>query len=199
MRNAFNQKSRADKSQADRFRQKTHQRTGFDNVSVEEITKDAGVAKGTFYHYFVCKEDVVREFSTRVIEEIFTTAMTMPGGPQEKLTYYFNAILHEADRMGVNLIRQWIRDIMSPRSAEEGAENLREGYRKIYTILKHTKEENQLKEDTPVAFLTKLLLSHLYGALITWCMLGGSFKLSEESNQFVTEEINAFLYKYMKQ
>ena len=23
---------------------------GFDNVSVEEITKDAGVAKGTFYH-----------------------------------------------------------------------------------------------------------------------------------------------------
>lgn len=109
---------------------------GFDNVSVEEITKDAGVAKGTFYHYFVCKEDVVREFSTRVIEEIFTTAMTMPGGPQEKLTYYFNAILHEADRMGVNLIRQWIRDIMSPRSAEEGAENLREGYRKIYTILK---------------------------------------------------------------
>ena len=100
--------------------------------------------------------------------------------------------------MGVNLIRQWIRDIMSPRSAEEGAENLREGYRKIYTILKHTKEENRLKEDTPVAFLTKLLLSHLYGALITWCMLGGSFKLSEESNQFVTEEINAFLYKYMK-
>ena len=172
---------------------------GFDNVSVEEITKDAGVAKGTFYHYFVCKEDVIREFSTRVIEEIFTTAMTMPGGPQEKLTYYFNAILHEADRMGINLIRQWIRDIMSPRSAEEGAENLREGYRKIYTILKHTKEENQLKEDTPVAFLTKLLLSHLYGALITWCMLGGSFKLSEESNQFVTEEINAFLYKYMKQ
>ena len=58
--------------------------------------------------------------------------------------------------------------------------------------------ENRLKEDTPVAFLTKLLLSHLYGALITWCMLGGSFKLSEESNQFVTEEVNAFLYKYMK-
>jgi len=120
---------------------------GFDNVSVEEITKDAGVAKGTFYHYFVCKEDVVREFSTRVIEEIFTTAMTMPGGPQEKLTYYFNAILHEADRMGVNLIRQWIRDIMSPRSAEEGAENLREGYRKIYTILKHTKEETSLARE----------------------------------------------------
>lgn len=34
---------------------------GFDNVSVEDITKDSGMAKGTFYHYFECKEDVVRE------------------------------------------------------------------------------------------------------------------------------------------
>ena len=32
---------------------------GFDRVSVEDITRDSGVAKGTFYHYFKCKEDVV--------------------------------------------------------------------------------------------------------------------------------------------
>ena len=38
---------------------------GFDNVSVEDITKDSGVAKGTFYHYFECKEDVVRELSRK--------------------------------------------------------------------------------------------------------------------------------------
>ena len=25
---------------------------GFDKVSVEDITRDSGVAKGTFYHYF---------------------------------------------------------------------------------------------------------------------------------------------------
>ena len=29
---------------------------GFDNVSVEDITKDSGVAKGTFYHYFECSK-----------------------------------------------------------------------------------------------------------------------------------------------
>ena len=32
---------------------------GFDNVSVEDITKDSGVAKGTFYHYFASKEEAV--------------------------------------------------------------------------------------------------------------------------------------------
>ena len=36
---------------------------GFDHVSVEDITKDSGVAKGTFYHYFECKEEVVAALS----------------------------------------------------------------------------------------------------------------------------------------
>lgn len=172
---------------------------GFDRVSVEEITKDAGVAKGTFYHYFVCKEDVVREFSIRVMEEIFSTAMAMPGGPEEKLTYYFTRILSEADRMGVNLIRQWIHDIMMPRITEEGVERFREGYRKIYAIIRRGVEEGKLKKTTPIAFLTKILLSHLYGALTTWCMLGGPFSLAEESNHFVKEEVQAFLRKYTKE
>lgn len=33
---------------------------GFDRVSVEDITSGAGVAKGTFYHYFKSKEDLIR-------------------------------------------------------------------------------------------------------------------------------------------
>ena len=33
---------------------------GFDNVSVEDITKDCGLAKGTFYTYFNSKEDLVQ-------------------------------------------------------------------------------------------------------------------------------------------
>lgn len=172
---------------------------GFDQVSVEEITKDAGVAKGTFYHYFVCKEDVVREFYIRVIEEIFATAMAMPGGPQEKLTYYFTHVLYEADRMSVNLIRQWIRDIMAPRITDEGLEQWRESYRKIHAIIRQGVEEEKLKKNTPTAFLTKILLSHLYGALTTWCMLGGTFSLAEESNHFVREEVQSVLRKYIKE
>ncbi|ASJ17016.1 hypothetical protein A3L04_08000 [Thermococcus chitonophagus] len=34
---------------------------GFDRVTVDEIVKDAGVAKGTFYLYFKRKEDIIRE------------------------------------------------------------------------------------------------------------------------------------------
>ncbi|MCP4716578.1 MAG: TetR/AcrR family transcriptional regulator, partial [Deltaproteobacteria bacterium] len=34
-------------------------RNGFEKTSIEEITRDAGVAKGTFYNFFEKKEDVL--------------------------------------------------------------------------------------------------------------------------------------------
>ena len=52
---------------------------GFDHVSVEDITKDSGVAKGTFYHYFECKEEVVAELSFQSIQTIIKKAIDYDG------------------------------------------------------------------------------------------------------------------------
>ena len=43
---------------------------GFDAINVEDITKKAGVAKGTFYVYFKRKEDIVMEISRTPFGEI---------------------------------------------------------------------------------------------------------------------------------
>ena len=44
---------------------------GYENVSVEKITKASQVAKGTFYHYFTKKEDIV-------LEPVSYTHLTLP-------------------------------------------------------------------------------------------------------------------------
>ena len=36
---------------------------GFENVTIDDIAKEAGVAKGIFYTYFKRKEDVVIEIA----------------------------------------------------------------------------------------------------------------------------------------
>ncbi len=43
---------------------------GFNAINVEDITKKAGVAKGTFYIYFKRKEDIVMEISRTPFGEI---------------------------------------------------------------------------------------------------------------------------------
>lgn len=45
---------------------------GFEGMSVEQVTTAAGVAKGTFYHYFASKQDLLLHLVERFGEELFT-------------------------------------------------------------------------------------------------------------------------------
>jgi AcrR family transcriptional regulator len=56
---------------------------GFEATSVERITNAAGVAKGTFYHYFGSKDDLLTQMVVRFGDELFghlETSMADVGG-----------------------------------------------------------------------------------------------------------------------
>ncbi len=169
---------------------------GFEKVSVEDITRKAGVAKGTFYHYFEAKENVVQELTFSKLLELFTATMEMEGSPEKKLSHYFMELLHEAEWMGVNLLRQWLRSVSDPKMIENSTARFEDGYRRIYAILQQGIDEGYLIKDTPVDLLTKLFLSHFTGALATWCILDAKFSLSKEAGPLVKEDIESVLKKY---
>jgi len=45
-------------------------RTGYDHLRVEDITAHAGVGKGTFYHHFTSKQDVLLAFFAQVMQNM---------------------------------------------------------------------------------------------------------------------------------
>ncbi len=50
--------------------QKLFLQKGFDNVSVEEITKQAGISKGSFYTYFKSKNELLKEIALGSIDAL---------------------------------------------------------------------------------------------------------------------------------
>jgi len=44
---------------------------GFDNTTIDEITKEAGIGKGTFFNYFPTKEALLQDFIKRKEELVF--------------------------------------------------------------------------------------------------------------------------------
>lgn len=50
------------------------QDSGYDSVSVQAITDAVGVAKGTFYHYFQSKEDLLCQLSDWLAEDFYSRA-----------------------------------------------------------------------------------------------------------------------------
>jgi AcrR family transcriptional regulator len=47
---------------------------GFERTSVEQVTTAVGVAKGTFYHYFATKQDLLEQLVERFTDELFVEA-----------------------------------------------------------------------------------------------------------------------------
>ena len=45
---------------------------GYERTSVEQITRNAGVAKGTFYHYFASKQDLLVQLVESYADSLFT-------------------------------------------------------------------------------------------------------------------------------
>jgi AcrR family transcriptional regulator len=56
---------------------------GYERTSVEQITKTVGVAKGTFYHYFATKQQLLEQLVERFTEDLFgevEAALAASGG-----------------------------------------------------------------------------------------------------------------------
>lgn len=171
---------------------------GFDRVSVEDITKEAGVAKGTFYHYFTTKEELVKVLSEARFEDLLAETLAMEGSLPERLNYYFRELIRDGDRCGVHLTRRWLRDLMDPSVFhEENLAPLKSGVRDVEAILQSAKERGELKEDTPVVMMARLFMSHLYGAVTLWCMMGGVYSLQAAADKYQELDVGHVLREYL--
>lgn len=173
---------------------------GFDHVSVEDITRDSGVAKGTFYHYFKCKEDVVAELSSISAQEIIRKATAHEGIVQERVFYYVVHVFRDAEWSGLRLVRQWMRDSMDSEKSGESQEAVIKMYQAVNKILTAGIGENpgDLKKDTPVEILSKLFMSHITGVLTLWCIMNGAFSLTDpEGLRYTRLNIDNLLEPYI--
>lgn len=68
---------------------------GFEVMSVDQVTQIAGVAKGTFYHYFASKdamlEQLVERFGERLFDHLSAAAASATGSASERLKAVMNA------------------------------------------------------------------------------------------------------------
>lgn len=171
---------------------------GFDAVSVDDITKHAGVAKGTFYHYFDTKEAVVVALARESMEDLVDRAIHMEGTLQERLAFYIQVMMEQLEFSGVRLVRQWMRSVMDPSPAgRDGVKDISCGYDAFSRIFIRSVERSELKTDTSVDTLTKLLLSHVYGAIVIWCIMNGSFSIAKEGAHYASLELTTLLSPYL--
>ena len=171
---------------------------GFDAINVEDITKKAGVAKGTFYIYFKRKEDIVMEISRTPFGEIADELEQMKNAELfDKLRHYFRRFMEQVEYCGIQICREWIRNVIDPNNVPETMDSKKwfYDYEMLESILKNSKE---LKEDTPIDLLTHIIISELYGMMLCWCMSDGKFEPLDWTDRFCDVQLEVVFKPYLK-
>ena len=174
--------------------------TGFFDINVEDITKKAGVSKGTFYTYFKRKEDIVLEISRAPFSEIAEElAMMKDKDIIEKLTYYFRRFMECVEFSGIHICRQWTRDVLDPNNVPENKDNRKWNYdfEMLKTILENAVLRKELKSDTPIELLTYIFICELYGMMTCWCMSDGKFEPLQWTERFCNIQLENILKPYL--
>lgn len=175
---------------------------GFDHVSVEDITKDSGVAKGTFYHYFECKEEVVAELSFQSIQTIIKKEIDYDGDVRERCLYYFIELYKDASWSGVRLVRQWMKETMEAETPDSRTRECLDGIRNTVMDIFVTglgKGKGELRADAPLDMLSKLLMSHFFGVLTIWCMMNGEWDIVADADVYAKTDIDNLLGAYIEE
>ncbi len=173
---------------------------GFDAINVEDITRRAGVAKGSFYTYFKRKEDIVLDISRVPFLEIADELKQMEGASIIiKLRHYFHRFMECVESCGIHVCRQWTRDVLDPNNVPDNKDGQKWKYdfEMLKGILTEAVQNGELKPDMPIELLTHLIISELYGMMTCWCMSDGKFEPLDWTDKFCELQTEAILKPYI--
>ncbi|WP_074625977.1 TetR/AcrR family transcriptional regulator [Bacillus cereus] len=91
---------------------------GYTKTTVNDILKEIGIAKGTFYHYFKSKEEVMDEIIMRFIKEDVTKAKRIVSNPDiPVLDKLFKILMEQSPKSG-DVKEKMIQQFHQPNNAE---------------------------------------------------------------------------------
>ena len=127
---------------------------GFENVSIEDIAKEAEVSTCSFYTYFKKKEDVVEELNQSDFYRL--AEITNEIGDKDlndRLKYYCREFLAEIERVGIEICRQWVRNNIAPVELEisdRKTTKCQHDYLAMRSILAEGIRRGELSADAPI-------------------------------------------------
>lgn len=167
-----------------------------EEISIEEITKKACIAKGSFYTHFKRKEDVILEIDFQEYAFLKDDVSRIQGVEQQ-LSYYLIQSVKIIEKNSLSVARQWMKGAVAPLQEEKaGTRKYRFDYDNILSILNNGMDQKELKQTTPVEILTEMMMNQYYGAVASWCILGQERSLVSMMEHYCQYELKILLQDY---
>jgi TetR/AcrR family fatty acid metabolism transcriptional regulator len=172
---------------------------GYENVTVDKISKACGISKGAFYHHFTSKLDIVSEVEARVNETIEgSLEACVDEDIEERILIFLNSMIDAVEKSGLELTRQRSKFVLSGEYIHNRSQTSY-GIRStnmMKELLKDAVNKGELKIETPVNLLVDQLMTVNCGLISNWCIFNGEYSLSERSWQLTMPLVHALIRPY---
>lgn len=174
---------------------------GYENVTVDDIAEDSGTAKGTFYHYFRKKSDILLELSSSIYD-LLQEGMDIDENAAvlDRLHGFVRYWYRDVNKYNLQLAREAVKLYALSSDVGEHGENVSQmerGIELIRSYLVHGVERGQLKAGTPVDTLSKALMFSMQGSAVYHCKHESDFDVSDWCEQFIASILDPLLEPWL--
>lgn len=157
-------------------------RKGFENITIADISKEAGVSVGAFYHYFTSKNDILAEIFHKADDYFSTHVITGLKGESipEKIVQYFDHYAKFNVSSGVELTQQ----LFNPK-IKFFLKKDRPMLTILVDLIQEGQERKEIRADEDPEELSRFLFVLARGIVFEWSLYDGSYDLEATMHKYI--------------
>jgi len=160
---------------------------GFDKVTVDDITRYAGVSKGTFYNHFSTKEQVLVEQFNKIdnhYEQMLRRSKSGETASQRLLSFSDAMCEYCGEVWGLNMIKVvYINQISLGKRPDILLRSDRLFYTVLTDIIRQGRESGEFSTAMSAEEQLYLFARSARSALYEWCLHDAAFDLKESARE----------------
>lgn len=157
---------------------------GFDNMTIEEIARNAEVSVGAFYHYFQSKSDILDEIfkqADEYYENTVSIQMSEENALDNILKYFHYYALFNLGR-GLDSVKQLYRaDVRTFANKDRYMQVL------LRNIIKEGQLNNEIVTNESYEAISENLHIVARGVVFDWCLHEGEYDLEERMHKLIQQ------------
>ncbi len=168
---------------------------GYENTTIEDIVDDSGTSKGSFYHYFKGKDDLLGTLSMLFdakYEEL-KSVMDPDSDAVAKLIFLNHELFTMIDNsISLDLLSRLFSSQLTTRGEKSLLDRNRTYFKLLWKIIKEGQEKGQLRTDLSVNEIVDSYAMFERALMYDWCLCNGKYALARYSDQMMPMFLEGF-------
>ena len=168
---------------------------GYENTTIEDIVDDSGTSKGSVYHYFKGKDDLLGTLSMLFdakYEEL-KSVMDPASDAVEKLIFLNHELFTMIDNsISLDLLSRLFSSQLTTRGEKSLLDRNRTYFKLLWKIIKEGQEKGELRTDLSVNEIVDSYAMFERALMYDWCLCNGKYALARYSDQMMPMFLEGF-------